>query len=434
MVTSLSAAALRAPLRFSAALEGAGTGRRNALVLANRLPYPLDDGWKLRTYHIVRALARRADTTLLTFHRDDERRQVEEFRRSLDAPVEVISVPPPRSYSFTRVLLGLVSSTPIYVWNNRSRHFKRELDHLLRRRRYTVVVAELTAMYPYLSAIAADTLRVVDTHNVDSLLLRRYSRQMQSTVRRYYARHTARKLERFESQVYRDACVTWVCSEEERRHIEGTVESSNTWVVPNGVDIERLRPPVENRITRGRLVFCGRMDYYPNTDAVAHFAEAVLPQLRQIDCSTEFWAVGQAVPPRLRELADRTPGLRLTGRVDDVRPFLAEAEVIVVPLRVGGGTRLKILEAMAMARPIVSSTVGAEGLEIEPGRDLLLADGPAAFVTAVRSLQENRAYAEQLGKRARETVCRTYAWDRIEEPLFASLGWGNGAREERSTV
>jgi glycosyltransferase involved in cell wall biosynthesis len=190
-------------------------------------------------------------------------------------------------------------------------------------------------------------------------------------------------------------------------------------VVPTGVDTGYFAPregPVRSR----HLVFTGSMDWLPNEDGIVHFVREILPLIRQVEPSTTLSIVGRDPTPAVRRL-EAEYGVTVTGRVDDVRPFVAEAAVYVVPLRIGGGTRLKIFEAMAMGKPIVSTTVGAEGLPVSDGLHLLLADTPDAFAHAVVRLLQNQTERARLGDAARHLVVNQFDWASVSGHLDAAL-------------
>lgn len=388
--------------------------RPRVLVLANRLPFPVDDGWKTRTFHILRGLAERAAVTLLTFH-DGPAEDVTALRAAVPAGLDVVTVPAPRIHSPGRLVLGLVTPTPVYIWNTRSGAFRRELDRLVAGTRPAAVVSVLTYMYPYLYDLPAGVRRIVDTHNIDSVVLRRYAASMTSPLRRYYAARTAPKLRRHEARVFGDADQVWVCSDKEARLAREMAPGADVRVVPNGVDTDALAPLPDVAPVPHRLLFFGRMDYEPNRDAIHHLVRDILPELRRRRGNIEIQVVGGGIGPDLEALAREAPELRLTGRVDDLRPVIAEAAVVIVPLRMGGGTRLKILEALSLGRPVVSTAIGAEGLGLVPGSDLLLADSAADFAAAITALLEDPAMGARLGSTGRATAIRRYDWRRIQE-------------------
>jgi polysaccharide biosynthesis protein PslH len=399
---------------------------RRALVVWNRLPFPLDDGAKIRTYHTIRALAAAAETTVAVFHPGEDE-ALAQLRADLGSAVEVLTVPPPRAYTSVQLLLGLLTPRPVNVWSHRSTALRTLLSSLARQRRFEIAVVEHAVMYPYLSLFPRTTRRVVDMHNVDSVLLRRSASTLRGALRRRYALVTARKLERYERWMFADADLTWVCSEPERELVARIAPGARVAVVPNGVNGALLRSSPGVPVNPQRLMFCGLMNYHPNVDAILYFAKEILPELKRSDPGIELWVVGRSPAPEILRLASREPALHVTGRVDDVSALLATAAAVVVPLRVGGGTRLKILEALAMGKPVVTTSVGMEGLELAAGRDLVVADNAAAFADAVLRLLRDPTEASRMAERGRATVERRYLWRQIEETLRQSLGWTHAA-------
>lgn len=385
--------------------------RRRALVLANRLPFPLDDGWKVRSFHMVRSIAEMADTTVVVFHPGEDE-VLAAARRALGPGVRLETVLAPPAYSMPNLLRGLLTRVPVHVWNQSSAPLEARLAELERECPFDVCITEAIFMYPHMSRLRPSTVRIVDTHNIDSVTMSRYARTMPSFVRRLYARVTASRFRSFERRTFMEAALVWVCSEPERELLGRTLPGSNVRVVPNGVDTAAMAPS-GRAAERGRLVFFGRLDYFPNVDGLEFFARDILPLIRRRRPDVELHVVGQAATETVRGLAATDSGVRLRGRVDDVRPVLEEAEVVVVPLRAGGGTRLKILEALSMARAVVSTPVGAEGLDLESGRDLLLADSAERFADAVVRLLEDATARRELGEHGRATVVARYDWSSI---------------------
>jgi polysaccharide biosynthesis protein PslH len=395
--------------------------RRRVLVLANRLPWPIDDGWKTRTYHVIQGVLQHASVTLLIFH-DGPASDVDAFRSAIGGDLAVVTVPPPRSRSPVRLLLGLVTSQPLYVWNWRSRRYRRQLFALAAEWKPDVVVAELTCMYQYARLLPRRVLRIVDTHNIDSVLLGRYAGRLRGRLHRWYAAVTARKLRAYEREVFTDADSVWVCSEAEELLVQDLAPGAGVQTIPNGVDTVRFSPRPDCVPRPRTLLFFGRMDYEPNRDAVHYFAREILPLLRRTQPDLELQVVGAGIDEDLRRLARGAPEIRLVGRVDDIMTALAAAELVVVPLRMGGGTRLKILEALSIGKPVVSTSAGAEGLRLTGGRDLLLADSPEEFAAAVNSVLADPALRERLGRAGRAAVHGRYDWGQIRNAVAAAVG------------
>lgn len=389
------------------------------LVVTNRLPYPTNDGWKLRAYHVIKAMAQGADVTLVTFH-DEDVALLEEFGESLPRSVEVRAVPPPNRNSPLRLLLGLVTRTPIYVWNERSAKMRALIRSLVAEKEFDAGVVELAHLYPYLSELPKGARRVIDTHNIDSLVLERYAKSL-SGPRAVYARLTARKLARQEREFFEDADLVWVCSEPEAQRLVPMVPRANVQVVPNGVDALGTRPASEVR-TGARIVFCGHMGYYPNVDAVDYFVSDIMPRIRASVPAAEFWVVGMDPAPSVVAAGEANQWVHVTGSVESVTPYVEEAAVIAVPLRVGGGTRLKILEALASAKGVVSTSVGAEGLSVEHGKHLVLADDPDSFADAVVRMIQDPELASRLGRQGRRRVEDLYDWSSIGAQIRVGAG------------
>jgi glycosyltransferase involved in cell wall biosynthesis len=218
-----------------------------------------------------------------------------------------------------------------------------------------------------------------------------------------------RKLQREELGTYREADGVYLCSVEDERRLLEQVPGARTAVIPNAADVEYYRPRPTDPPPDGRtVVYFGLLSTVPNIDAVIHFVRDIWPRIVAAHPEACCKIIGGRPPSSLLELAG--PRVELTGFVSDLRPHLAAAAAVVVPLRLGGGTRLKIVEAMAMGKAIVSTTLGAEGIEAVPGRDLLVEDQPAAFAEAVNRLLAEPGLAARIGHSARKLAIERYSW------------------------
>jgi glycosyltransferase involved in cell wall biosynthesis len=209
-------------------------------------------------------------------------------------------------------------------------------------------------------------------------------------------------------------------SQEDREQIENEYRAKNVFDVPTGVDTSFFRPTGREKVDPNNVVFTGSMDWLPNEDAIRYFTEQILPIIKKAIPDFTITVVGRNPYPALLELSKREPAIVVTGRVDDVRPYMERAAAYVVPLRIGGGTRLKIYEAMAMEKPMVSTTIGAEGLPLQHGNELMLADTPEAFAAAVVQLLTNTSAAREMGLRAAKAVRDNFGWDRVSR-RFAEI-------------
>ncbi len=290
---------------------------------------------------------------------------------------------------------------------------RQTLDRVLRTRRFDVVNLEFPYLGHYNLRLAPPGQKppplVVDSHEIAYDLARQFARADASLGRRLYAAANWRKLRREELRTYRDADGVYLCSAADERRLLDQVPGIRTAVVPNAADVEYYQPrPTDPRPDGRTVVYFGLLSTVPNIDGVTHFAQNIWPHITTVHQEARWRIIGGQPPPSLQALAG--PRVELTGFVADLRPHLAAAAVVVVPLRLGGGTRLKIVEAMAMGKAIVSTTLGAEGIDAVPGRDLLIADEPGAFADAVNRLLSDPGLADRIGQSARQLAVDRYGW------------------------
>jgi polysaccharide biosynthesis protein PslH len=314
---------------------------------------------------------------------------------------------------------------------------RRALRQVLRARAFDVVNVEFPFLVHQQLAVAPPgfppPLRVLDEHNIEFDLARQQASDEHGLARQLHNAANWPKLRREETYAFRTFDGVTFCSEADQARARALVPSLHSAVVPNAVDVEEFRPAAWLPPSDGRTVlFFGALNYFPNVDGLLYLLREVWPLLEKSHPRARLKVVGQHPPPEV--LAFRGPRVDVTGKVEDVRPHLASAAVTIVPLRIGGGTRFKILEAMAMARPVVSTTLGAEGISARPGEDILLADSPARFAAEVGRVLEDPGLAASLGARGRALVEQRYSWASAAETLEAFLRELLAARAGARTV
>jgi sugar transferase (PEP-CTERM/EpsH1 system associated) len=383
----------------------------NILVFAPYPPCPPRFGGAARVYHLLRVLARTHRVTLLCFASPAEAAEQAPLRE-LGIAVHTVDYPPAARWKRLYQLRSLVGRAYSFYLHS-SRPMTAALAGLLARQPFDLVQVEFGDLGGYYT-LPGTIIRVLDEHNVEYRLLERTWRQERSLLRRLYYRRAARKLRDDELAACRGVDAILTTSDVDRATLAPQVEGRPIRVVPNGVDTSYFTPgPALADATR--VVFTGAIDYQPNTDGVLYFCREIWPRVREAAPDTAFAIVGKDPPPQVRALAgDR---VLVTGTVPDVRPWMRSAAAFVVPLRVGGGTRLKILEAMATGRAVVSTSLGCEGIEVTPGEDILIADTPGAFADAVLRCLREPALRERLGARGRALVERRYRWEAIGDGL-----------------
>jgi glycosyltransferase involved in cell wall biosynthesis len=391
------------------------------LFLSPRQSLPARNGAKLREYHFLRALGNLAEVSYLYFAEPGT-----EPLTTTDLPFcrEVLGVPKPRPYGYVNTALGILGKTPLTVLNYTSAAMSAALNHMMDGSDFDVLHLDGVHMSHYTREALKrkSSLKLIfNWHNIESEALRRYSETTTSAARRWYARHTATNLERVEKHNLESAFGHIVCSDREKEHLQRIVPSSRVAVVENGVDIAHFAHGSETAAPGLRIVFVGAMDYFPNSDAAIFFAKRIWPEVRGRMNGAELLIVGSNPGPGVLALGE-VPGVKVTGMVPDVRPFYHGALAAVVPLRTGGGTRLKILEAMAASVPVVSTPLGAEGLDVADGENLLLVDAGdvAGWADRLVSLAASPGLRERLTAAGLRLVQSRYDWNILGAKLCAT--------------
>jgi sugar transferase (PEP-CTERM/EpsH1 system associated) len=396
---------------------------KRILVLTPQFPYPPHQGTTMRNFNLIAGLAQRHEVHLLSFGDPGQGHGT-----PLDALCQGVQVILPPQRTMRQRLRGLFfSRLPDMAQRLPSSQFEAALTATLDREDPDVVEVEGIELAQYLFRVAGRRkgqkrpLLVFDDHNAEYILQQRAFetdvRQPRRWVGAAYSFVQWQRLRGYERRACLAADRVVAVSATDAEALCRLVPRLEPVVVPNGVDMDLYTAPVlplDGKLgpDDGDLVFTAKMDFRPNVDAVLWFAQEVLPLIRQESPETRFWAVGRDPHPRLAVLAT-DPGVILTGWVEEVRPYIAAAGVYVIPLRIGGGTRLKVLEAMAMAKAIVSTALGCEGFDLEPNQELVIADTPADFATAVLRLLRDPQRREQLGRAARRFAGSRYDWQMI---------------------
>jgi sugar transferase (PEP-CTERM/EpsH1 system associated) len=399
------------------------------LWLKSDLLLPLDKGGKLRTWHLLRHLARRHDLTYVAFADPEASAADVAGMRDVASRIETIprTDPPKGSLRFyVDAAAHALDPLPYAVGKYRSRAFRRTVARLIAAERLDVIVCDFLPPAVNLPRhLPCPT--VLFTHNVEAEIWRRHAETKSGPIARRLYRSQHRRMLRFERRQIASFDGVLAVSDADRatfaRLYPGAARRP-IHVIPTGVDTEFFRPLADpqSAVRNPQLVFTGSMDWLPNEDAMRYFCREILPIVRAEEPDVRLSIVGRAPTPAVRRLAaDHADCVRVTGRVDDVRPFVRDAAVYIVPLRIGGGTRLKIFEAMSMGKAIVSTTVGAEGLPVTGGEHLLLADEPRAFARDVVRLIRDGERRRALEAAARALVVARYDWSAVAVALENAL-------------
>jgi glycosyltransferase involved in cell wall biosynthesis len=393
------------------------------LLLTPQLPYPPQQGTSLRNFHIIRGLAAEHEITLLSFL---EAGQTVQNSPLTELCRHIETVPAPTRSTAQRLRQLLTTRLPDMAHRLFSPAFANQLRHLLASNHFDVVQVEGIELARYIEIIRVASMEskiVFDAHNAETELQRRNVqtdwRRPNRWVAAAYSWVQVGRLARFERWACENADWVTAVSETDKRYLHSLLSPSPHLpisVIPNCIDATEYQTPITP--IPFDLVFSGKMDYRPNVDAVLWFADEVWPMVRAARPSATWAIVGQKPHPRLGRLREMA-GVTVTGWVEDVRPYLAGASLFITPFRVGSGTRLKLIEAMAAGKAIVSTRIGAEGFPVVNGRELVLADGAGEMGTAVLRLLDDAAECTRLGTAARQFAA-AYDW-RVVIPRFNQI-------------
>jgi glycosyltransferase involved in cell wall biosynthesis len=375
--------------------------------------WPPTAGGRIRSLETLSCLSRRHDVTVVTTHGPGD--DPEGLRQRLPHCVRIVSVPfvAPRvgSAPFIRALArSWCTRYPVDLWKWRVRAVREEVGALIAGGQVDLCVADFLVAVANVAG-GRNVPTVLFEHNVEHQIWRRVAQLERRPVHRTLLEVEAWKVKRAERRACASADLVVAVSEEDRARLQRLAPRSRCVAIPTGVDVSYFQPAGRAEVPQ-RLVFTGSMDWYPNEDAILYFADAILPRITAQMPNVTLAVVGRNPSARLREAVSRA-GVIVTGTVDDVRPYIDEAALYIVPLRAGGGTRLKIFEALAMGKAVVSTSVGAEGLAVTPGRDIAIADQPETFASTVLALLRDDATRAALGHAGRQLVQRRYSWEQV---------------------
>lgn len=382
------------------------------LWLKTELLHPLDKGGKIRTYHMLNRLKRDHEVTYLSFARAEDPREA--FEQSAEYCHRLVTIPwqEPQKFNarfYCDLTLNLFSPLPYAIRKYRSSSMRSAIEREMRDRDYDVAVCDFLVTSVNLPSISR-CAPVLFQHNVESMIWQRHSETQKSGLRRAFFKTEWRKMLAYERAACRRFDAVVAVSDVDRAHMREHFGLNNVYDVPTGVDTDYFRP-LATTPNPFELVFTGSMDWLPNQDAILYFASEIMPLIERAVPEFTLKVVGRNPGSALLRFGETNPRIKITGRVDDVRTHVGPAAAYVVPMRIGGGTRLKIYEAMAMGKPVISTSVGAEGLPVRDGQDLLIADTPAEFARAVIRVLTDTQLADSLGERARAVVCESFGWE-----------------------
>ena len=376
---------------------------------------PPDIGGKIRSYNILRQLAKHHAVTFFSFyaaHENDAHAELSQvFQRVIPIPLDL-----PQAKSAGELLdytIHLFSPEPYTLTKYCRPLVRRRLCALLQEETFDVILCDFLFAA---GAIPWDwpCPKVLFAHNIEAVIWQRHYEVTRNPLWKALSWLEWKRMKAAERRYLQKADHVIAVSENDRATFARSLDPQKLTVVATGVDTGFFQPSGEREMPNS-LVFTGSMDWFPNEDGMFYFANEIFTLIRRQVPDATLCIVGRKPSRRLQDLASRVPNIQLTGWVDDVRPYVAQRAVFVVPLRIGGGTRLKIFEAMSMGKAVVSTSIGAEGLPIRNGEHLLLADDPVSFAESTLRLLGDPTHRAQIGRAARHLVEQNYSWSTVSK-------------------
>lgn len=403
------------------------------LFLSQRFLLPMDTGGKIRTGNILEQLSKEHDITLVSNVEspgDDPHVTFMKKFCTRFIPVQWKEIRKSSPLFFIRLFFQMFSLYPVSALNDYSTKLRKAVETELAREQYDIAVCDFVQ-----SALLFKNVRHLPTllfqHNVESVISHRHISQNTNPVIKLFWWLQWRKMHHFEKQACHRFDSVIAVSENDRDLFRKLYAADNVSTIPTGVNIQYYKPGDPDEIIPDTLVFCGSMDWLPNEDAILFFIHDILPVIQRKTKHILLTIVGRNPSTALKREVEKTPGVTLTGWVDDTRPYIARSAVFIVPIRIGGGTRMKIYEAMAMGKAVVSTTIGAEGLPVKNNEHLMIADDPEDFANTLITLLFDQEKKVHLGTNARNYVKNNFAWQsvaRVFSDICTETGKKNTAR------
>ena len=390
----------------------------NILVLAPDMPYPLNRGTHQRSFHLLKSMAKIHKVTFFCLHREDISDETRTLFSSFCKQVITHKV---KLNDWRRLSQRLSDRLPDSMHHWCLPSVRVQIKTLLENKPYQLVYCQDIVMSQYLMEMDYKGLVITDRSRVDSEFQSEQWIRLKGIKRKILAAENLVKILCFERRLVKQLPCQMVCSEEDKRYLDRWIKPSvPPLVLENGVDMDYFYPIAMRAKSNPTLVFTGTMDYWPNADAMIWFKEKIFPLIQEKTQGVQLWIVGLNPPDRIKQWHN-AQSIHVTGAVDDIRPYYAMADVFLCPIRIGGGTRLKLVEATAMFRPVVSTRVGAQGLKFKHKQHLRYADDAKQFANEVINVLDNPRQSHQMAQQAFDFTRENYSWSALARRLNSYL-------------
>lgn len=396
----------------------------NILWISHFIPYPPKTGVLQRSYNLLKETSKLGDVYLMALHKKgvlpvqynlgDVKRELGRMCRH----VEIMDIPAELSKMKRYGLLfrSMFNNDSLSVTFYRSAEMHKRIRELVSGTKFDVAHFDTISLAEYAEDVG-NIKKILNHHNMETDLLKKRSMLEKNIFRKIYYRNEVRKLRQYHIKNCRKFDVNFTVSDLDKELLLEEVPDTRIEVVPNGVDTDYFYLSSADDVEKRNMTIISGMNWYPNRDAVLYMIKEIWPLLKNDFPDLSLTVVGAQPPEMLIESAKKDSRIKVAGFVDDVRPYLKNAEIYLCPMRDGGGTRLKILDALSMGKAIVSTTKGCEGIDVTPGKNVLIADTPTQFVRQIKTLFEDKALRKKLGAEGRRLVLENYSWEVIGKKL-----------------
>ncbi len=391
----------------------------NILFVTKELPHPVNNGHRMRSINILKGIAEGNTIDIVCMGQED---QMSEAKVALKSYYRNLIVVPMRPDDLPYKLWTLIKSIFSYrAYSVLLRHCQKMrtlIEELCENNNYDCIVSD--GIHMMVNIPNTGTKTILSEHNIESMIIKRYA-DVATGIKKWFADFEHRKMSSYEELTWARSDAAFVCSEDDKKYVCEVMPSDEVFVVPNGVDVDNYE--IRKGVTKvaNSLIYTGLMGWAPNEDAVCYFAEEIYPLIKKEIPDARFSIVGKGPKERVMALANKDRSIHVTGFVDDIQKYMCEADVFVVPIRIGSGTRLKILEALSLQMTIVSTSIGCEGIEVTNGENILIKDSPQGFADAVVDVFKNRDKYKDLGVNGRKLVEKKYSWTKVRQDLSEYL-------------
>ncbi len=391
----------------------------NILFLSTENPYPPDHGHHIRTYNVLKYIARYHNVYFLGFIKNEDEFKYVEPIKKMCASADVFIIPDnvSRLRFCLSLVLNLFSPLPYVAQKYYQKNMTHKIKEILKENKIDIVHFDMLHLARYLSEIDGAVPTTLTQHNVESLRIFRLLKNSKNIIFKIFMYLQYLKLKKFEMHACRNFDRCAVVSEDDLKILKKLSPYANFVVVPNGVDTSYFAPD-RSASLKDSMVWVGGMDSMYNRQAVEFFIEEIYPIIHKSIPDVKFTVVGKSPPKKLLQLSEINRNVKVVGYVEDVRPYINSSAVYIAPIKSGSGTKLKVLNALSMAKPVVTTSIGAEGIEVKDGEHLLIADDPEIFAKRTIELLRNPELAMKLGENGRKLMIEKYDWDIIGQKML----------------